>query len=137
MNEETQQSIETITGIAERVAEAMEAAAVEYGEASIDLALLAYQVDAVKSLIIGLIFAIPILFCVRAFKWLWAFSDGFEDITDRQMLRTFFSVAYVLVSIIALVGVVDHLLNPVMWLAAFGKPELMIATKALQASGLL
>lgn len=141
MTEDAQKSIDTITGIAARVAEAMEAAAVEHGEAAIDLALLSYQVSAIKELFVGIILFLPVLLCVKAIKKFWAFSDRYEPKSmydeKQQAMRVVFCAAYAVVFIFGLVAFFDILIDPVIWIAAFGKPELMIATKALQAAGLL
>ncbi len=138
MNDATEQSIETITSIAARVAEALEAAAVEHGEAAMDLALMAYQVQAIKTIVIGLALIAPALLTKKFISWLFRLTPDYEEEGHQFVFRVLGSIAYCGPSLIMfIIGIYGYLISPVTWIAALGNPELFIATKALQAAGLL
>jgi len=136
MTDEITNPMQTIAEIAARVAEGMESAAIEYGAGAVDLALLAYQVMAIQELLLWAILALPLMFMWKASKALrsWA-DDGSSE--GREIASVFVHIAGFIYSFIGVVALLQLLTSIPMWIAAFGKPELWIATKTLKAAGLL
>ncbi len=131
---ETTEAIGTITDVVARVAVAMEQAAIEHGAGAVDLALLAYQVEAIRGLMVGGLLVAPAVASVMVFRMVWRVTN---DMCDEDPIRWLFSIVYGTLSMfLGLLGLVD-LISPVRWMAALGSPELMIATKALKAGGLM
>jgi len=124
---------DTIGDIAARVAGAMEAAVKDYGPDAVDLALLAYQVQAVQSLVFGVMGVVALIAITVAYVKIWRIS---ADHNDPDFARVFGAMAAIALGVCGL-ALASRLLSAVHWLAAFGYPELLIATKALQAAGLL
>lgn len=121
--------------IADKVSAAMEMAINEYGSATIDLALLAYRAEAWQSLIWGFLSIAFLAAIITTSKKLSQAPHLIDsDATVARFLIVFFSFV---VSVPFTIVAILHLSSPVVWLAAFGYPELLIATRALQAAGLL
>ena len=141
MMDETDQ---TISQIVAEVAAAMRDAAVDYGPEAADLALLAYQVDAIKALLLIPVASASIWGLWKAWGVLLRVSEGWvvphsygDDTFGRTIARVFGGVAAGGVALMLAIGGVNRLIDIPLWLAAFGNPELLIATRALQAAGLL
>ena len=128
---------ETLSQIVGRVAGALEAAVKDYGPDAVDLALLAYRVDAIQSLVgaaVCLGFVAGIIFFYR---WFWYAVSHLDAYDDRPMARAAVGAVSSLVSFfLGGIGVLG-LIDAPKWVAAFGYPELLIATKALEAAGLM
>lgn len=135
----------TVSAIVAEVAAALKDAAAEYGPQAADLALLAYRVDAIKGLLLVPVAGAAIYGIWRGWRWLWKISEAWvdnpgtprEDTGARVIARTVGTiVGGIGAFVFALVGL-SRLLDIPLWIAAFGKPELLIATRALEAAGLL
>ena len=126
--------------VVDKVVNAMEAAISEYGADAVDLAMMAYQVEAIKLLLIGFASALPLLMVKVVYRAMRKLTSTVFDSDDDEVKFGCFMATMiysVITGIMFLVGIFDFLANPVTWLAAFGRPELLIATKALQAAGLM
>lgn len=131
----------TISEVVKQVADAMSAAMKQYGPDAVDLALLAYRVEAAQQLLHGATFAVAVAAIAYGFMRFWAWSatklDGSYNDEPYYIGR--------IVAAISLLGgsagfgaaALARLLDASAWLAAFGWPELRIAMKALEAAGLL
>lgn len=126
--------------IVAEVAAALKDAVKEYGPDAVDLALMAYRVDAIQTIANGMIltavgaaFAVVALFFGRKFKAEME-KDGYET---YEVFYGFAGGGALLGSVPFFVEGPSRLVVVYNWIAAFGYPELMIATKALQAAGLL
>lgn len=125
----------TITQIIARVALSLEDAVREHGTEAVDLALLAYRVDAAGSVIAGLFglllvtLTLPIMaYCRKAERQLEPRNKGFAVATG--------SVCSFVLLVVGFLIAVENL-SLVNILAALGSPELLIATRTLEAGGLL
>jgi len=129
---------DTIGDIAARVAGAMEAAVKDYGPDAVDLALMAYRVDAAQSMVAGIGGVALAFVSVVGLSKLWAATqDEDGDFSEgKSLARVFGSIAGVALGVVG-IGGATNLFSVTGWLAVFGYPELLIATKALQAAGLL
>jgi hypothetical protein len=127
---------ETLTELTARVANAMEAAMIEYGPDAVNLALLAYQVEAIRYLGFGFIGLALALGVAAGYAKLWKISAAFESEADRDGSRFACGTIVFFIMLFPL-SMIENLLSPAHWIAAFGSPELLIATKALQAAGAL
>ncbi len=134
-----------ISEIVAEVALALKDAAAEYGPQAAELALMAYRVDAVKSLAFVPIAAASVYGIWRGWRWLWQASETwvskvgthYEDTTGRDLARAFGTLAGAATALVLSIAGMARLFDLPLWFAAFGKPELLIATRALQAAGLL
>jgi hypothetical protein len=120
---------ETLTDLVSRVAVALEAAVVEHGPEAVDLVLTVYQIDAVKSLILGALLLLPFIW----FRSCYRFVRSWEVETDGMTWVVGFGLFIFLTP--AAFG--SAVFSPAHWIAAFGNPELLIATRALEAAGAL
>ena len=135
----------SIAEIVAQVAAAMKDAAAEYGPQAADLALLAYRVDAIKSLLLIPVAGGILYGAWRGWKWLWRASADWCDPPGKAYRDTFpRDIARILSSIGGGVGgfflaaiTIDRVIDLPLWMAAFGAPELLIATRALEAAGLM
>jgi hypothetical protein len=126
----------TITQVVAEVAQALKNAAVEYGPEAADLALLAFRVDAIKTLT-----EIPVILgiCValwKGWRWFWVKSEEWDD-GDRFLTRCIAFIAGAVAFVSFGVEAIDRIIDIPVWVAAFGSPELLIATRALEAAGLM
>ena len=136
---------QTITAIVAEVASALKDAAAEYGPQAADLALMTYRVDAISSLLFIPASAAIVYGSWRAWGCLKAVSAGWvrtnhgweEDSDGRGIARTLGAVALVGVSFLVSCVAVSRAMDIPLWMAALGNPELLIATRALQAAGLM
>lgn len=130
------------------VTTALKGAVKEYGPDAVELALFAYRVDAVQYLLLGLVGVAVIVVALLGYaKWWrtvgkWAApveqgGDRHFDTSDAMFARGFGSIPLLIVSTPAFFEGALRLVSAPHWVAAFGHPELLIATNALKAAGLL
>ena len=131
----------TIGEVVKQVAAAMSEAVKQYGPDAVDLALMAYRVDAAQQVLHGVAFAVAATAVIIAFVRFWAWSgtkmDGSyndEPYYIGRGLGGFFAVA---ASTAFAAAALARLLDVSAWLATFGYPELRIAIRALEAAGLM
>lgn len=133
MESEALTSIDTAMS---RIVEKLDTLATEHGQAAADAVLLAYQIDAISALLVRYLAA---LLLIGFGLWCWrsARKGGIDvfDGKDRPPIEMVYTAATMMV-IIGSVIVISSL-HLARWYAAFGHPELLIATKALKAAGLL
>lgn len=119
-----------------KVTAALELAATEHGQAGVDLALLAYRVDAIQGLALGAMWLLSAAGCGLLIYAIWRLTEAWLE-EDRVPARVIAGmVVGVGAGIFLVVGMIDLLRIP-HWMAAFGYPEVLIATRALQAAGLM
>jgi hypothetical protein len=126
----------TITQVVAEVASALKDAAVEYGPEAADLALLAFRVDAVQTLAEGGVWVLILLAAWRAWLWFWAKSEDWDDDAKYPSRAVGGIIGGIAGFVIALYAI-GILIDIPVWVAAFGSPELLIATRALEAAGLM
>lgn len=117
------------------VAGAIEQAVADHGPAVVDLTLLAYRVEAAQLIILGIAVLIPFLFVKRAWVRICSYNETL-DYLDKGHPIFGFVLALFIYTICALMVAVPAF-NVVNFMAVFGYPEIMIATQALKAGGLL
>ena len=127
---------QTVAQIVAEVAGAMKEAAAEYGPQAADLALLAYRVDAIQKLIGAGLMAGAVYGLWRGWKWLFMASVAWDE-ESRDIARWAAGTMAACVAGVLALNTVLILSSIPTWLAAFGNPELLIATRALRAAGLM
>lgn len=131
----------TIGEVVKQVAAAMSDAVKQYGPDAVDLALVAYRVEAAQQLLHGVTFAVVAAVSIVAYLKFWTFSgsklDGSYNDEPFIIGRILSGIAAAIVVAMAVASAAARLLDVSAWLAAFGYPELRIAMKALEAAGLL
>lgn len=126
----------TITEILKTVSHSISDAVKTYGPDAVDLALVAYQVSAIQTLIVGFAFVVALIVTAIAYKKLWyAVADLNEE--DRGIILLTSGFFVIFLSGWFVIAAFLNLTSVPIWLAAFGYPEVLIATKALIAAGLL
>lgn len=121
------------------IAEALKGAVDQYGADAVDLALLAFRVEAAHHLMLGVMQLVAALVVWKLLRWLWAFTqEGWDDADDfAQMARTFGGTSGVIFGGLMLAAGILRVMSISAWVAVFGYPELRIAIKALEAAGLM
>ena len=121
------------------IAEALKGAVDQYGEDAVDLALLAFRIDAAHHLLIGVMQLVVAFIMWRLLRWLWvATQDGGHPGDDGPLLlRAIGCIVGGAIGGLMVIGGVLRLTSISAWIAIFGYPELRIAIKALQAAGLM
>ena len=131
----------TIAEVVKQVADAMASAVKDYGPEAVDLALMAYRVDAAQQLLHGVGFAAVVGALIAAYlkigEWSGTQMDGSFDDQGIIIGRILSGVVGGIAGTLAAANAARNLLDVSAWLAAFGYPELRIAVKALEAAGLL
>lgn len=126
----------TMTEILKTVSQSISDAVKTYGPDAVDLALMAYRVSAIQTLIAGFAFIVALIITGIAYKKLWyAISDFYDE--DRAPIRFLSGLVAFSLSGCFIVAAFSNLISVPVWLAAFGYPEMLIATKALIAAGLM
>ena len=136
MADTTEVAQQTIGDIVANVSNALTDAVKQYGPDAVDLAMLAYRVDAVQTLAIGFLCLAAIAISIKLYLRFWKISEEF-DRWDKGPARAVIGVLLGFMSLFLGVFTISCLLNAPIWLAAFGRPEVLIATKALKAAGLM
>ena len=121
------------------IAEALKGAVDQYGADAVDLALLAFRVEAAHHLMLGVMQLVAAFVVWRLLRWLWAFTqEGWDDADDgSQIARALGTIAGMMFGGLMLAAGVLRVTSISAWVAVFGYPELRIAIKALQAAGLM
>ncbi|MEY4863787.1 MAG: hypothetical protein RLZ51_1882 [Pseudomonadota bacterium] len=133
----------TIAEAVKQVGAALAEAAKEYGPDAVDLALMAYRVDAAQQLVLGTLMAALVLAVVKAYLLFWAWSgkqiEVVGPVNDEGYFvgRLAFGLAGAGAVVLLSASAIYRLLDLSAWAASFGYPELRIAMKALQAAGLM
>jgi hypothetical protein len=131
----------TIGEVVKQVAGAMSDAVKQYGPDAVDLALVAYRVEAAQQLLHGAVSAAVVVALIVAYQKFWALSAArmTGSYNDEPFIigRVIFGVLAAIAATLAAASAAGNLLDVSAWLAAFGYPELRIAMKALEAAGLL
>jgi len=121
------------------IAEALKGAVDQYGADAVDLALLAFRVEAAHHLMLGVMQLVAALIVWKLWRLLWAATqDGWDAADDgSKIARALGTVAGMMFGGLMLAGGVLRVTSISAWVAVFGYPELRIAIKALQAAGLM
>ena len=121
------------------IAEALKGAVDQYGSDAVDLALLAFRVEAAHHLMLGVMQLVAALIVWKLLRWLWAATqEGWDEADDgAQMARAFGGISGVMFGGLMLAAGVLRVTSISAWVAVFGYPELRIAIKALEAAGLM
>ena len=121
------------------IAEALKGAVDQYGADAVDLALLAFRVEAAHHLMLGVMQLVAALIVWKLLRWLWAFTqEGWDDADDgAHIARASGTIAGVMFGGLMLAAGILRVTSISAWVAVFGYPELRIAIKALEAAGLM
>lgn len=126
---------QTLMSVIEQTAIALKEAVKQYGPDAVDLALKVYQVGAIKDLFVGLFFVV--IFVVVMYQWPKIIRFEKEKAGEACGVATLgMVVVSSFLAFIVMKACLDFLFNPFLWMAAFGRPEVLIAKKALEAAGL-
>ncbi len=129
---ETPDAFVAIDSAVERLVNALERIATEHGPEAVDLAMTAYQVDAIQQVAGATIATMMIVPAVRYGR---AFAAEFAK--EENPVKCFTAgVAALVFGFFGLFGVIE-IFVPVQWLAAFGSPEILVATNVLKSAGLM
>jgi hypothetical protein len=134
--ENTEMVKEGFGEIVARVASAMEAAVKDYGPDAVELALLTYRISAVQELIWGGLMAATVVAIFILCRWVWVTSSEMHW-SNRDLFRAATCGFGGLASVFLVIFAAGKLGSVTNWAAALGYPELLIATKALMAAGLM
>ncbi len=126
-------ALDAIDSAVERLMDALERIAAEHGSEAVDLAMTAYQVDSVGYVIGWVLLGVASLglfgACVVGF-----ILGAQRDTTDEYAMFLFLAF----VTAAAAAGVIGNALTNVPTiLAAFGSPEILVATNVLKSAGLM
>jgi hypothetical protein len=127
---------ETITQVVAEVATALRDAAVEYGPEAADLALLAFRIDAIRTLVEGGAWVVILIVAWRLWMAFFVKSEDWDDDT-KYPTRIIIGIVGGFAGTFIGAFAINTLINIPLWVAAFGAPELLIATRALEAAGLM
>jgi hypothetical protein len=121
------------------IAEALKGAVDQYGADAVDLALMAFRVEAAHSLMLGVMQLIAVLVIWKLLRWLWDVTqEGWERHDEgagiMRALGGFFGGG---LGLLLLAAGILRVTSLSAWAAVFGYPELRIAIKALEAAGLM
>ncbi len=139
MTETTQQTVQDMVKI---VADAIDKAVATYGPQAVDLAMMVYRVEAIQQLVnAGVYVSISVLI---AWIWLVPFRKmvikDLEGVDGEKPFWPIMTASGILAAFISLPMFSKHIQDLIYipyWIAAFGSPELFMATKALSAAGAL
>lgn len=123
-----------------RTADAISTAVAEHGDEALELSLLAYQLDAIRALIFPFLAVV-----LGGIGWFLVARAFWRKARHHQDEKEFSATADTVLAGILVCGVAGilwlfllaKLLNPALIAAAFGNPEVYIATQALRAAGLM
>ena len=132
---------ETIGEVVKQVAAAMSEAVKQYGPDAVDLALMAYRVEAAQQVLHGVVFAVVAVAVTIAYVKLWTWSGsnmkGSYNDGDVYLVRAVVGAFAAATAAIGIYAALLRFLDVSAWFAVFGYPELRIAMKALEAAGLM
>lgn len=120
---------------------ALESAIEKYGAEAVDLGLLVFQIEAIRVLISPLIWFIMSIFFIIFFikvvvKGFLVLKETGEE-TIESAGRIISGGSGIVLFTIGFIVSLTEILNPVLWIAAFGYPEVYIATNVLRSLGLM
>jgi hypothetical protein len=126
-------------GAVAEIASALKQAVSEYGPDAVDLALVAFRVEAASHLLGGLIAAVVAVVIWKVMVKVWAMTQkGWDEgLEGPAMIRCFGTGLGSVVLVFSVIAAVARLSSISAWIAVFGYPELRIAIKALEAAGLM
>ena len=121
------------------ITDTLKNAVTEYGPDAVDLALMAFRVEAFQQLAWGVLLLIPALVYAISFKTVWAQTAKLThwENADRGAARLVYSIAGGIISVFTSLPGLNYLMDISAWAAAIGYPELHIAMKSLEAAGLM
>ena len=121
------------------IAEALKGAVDRYGADAVDLALMAFKIEAAHHLLLGVLQLIVVFIVWKLGRWMWAVTQEGWDAGDdgSEMARAVVVTVGGIVGGLMLAAGVLRLTSISAWFAIFGYPELRIAIKALEAAGLM
>lgn len=120
------------------ITDTLKSAVTEYGPDAVDLALMAFRVEAIQQLVGGLFLMLPVIICVANIKTVWnKTSGGGWSSEDRGFMRGGYLVLGSIISMFTALPGLNYLTDISAWAAAIGYPELRIAMKSLEAAGLM
>ncbi len=142
-------AFDAIDSAVERLMDALERIATEHGSEAVDLAMMAYQVHAIRILLYhgvmltgGLaLLAVAYLFARRCNRLGW-FEEGCtrgppEDRTPPTIGESLAAAVFALSGAVVVFKGVLNLTGLATWLAALGSPEILVATNVLKSAGLM
>lgn len=121
------------------IAEALKGAVDRYGADAVELALMAFRIEAAHHLLLGVLQLVVVFIMWKLGRWMWtATQEGWDAGEDGpEMARAvIFMVGGIFGGLMFAAGAL-RLLSISAWVAVFGYPELRIAIKALEAAGLM
>ena len=117
------------------IAEALKGAVDRYGADAVDLALMAFRIEAAHHLLRGVLQLVVVFIMWKLGRWMWtATQEGWDAGEDGPAMAR---AVVVIVGGLMFVAGALRLLSISAWVAVFGYPELRIAIKALEAAGLM
>ena len=121
------------------IAEALKGAVDRYGADAVDLALMAFRIEAAHHLLLGVLQLVVVFIMWKLGRWMWAATqEGWDEGDDGPaMARAVVVTVGGIVGGLMLAAGALRLLSISAWVAVFGYPELRIAIKALEAAGLM
>lgn len=136
----TSDPVITFSEAVTKVVTALESAIAEHGEAAVDLALVAYRIDAAQDVIgATLVVGIGVALAMKAVGWARAgiaqLASGDDEFIGAMRVGAS-GVAAPFGVVVALHSLSDAIAFA-KWAAIFGHPEILIATNALKAAELL
>ncbi len=136
MTETTQQTVQDMVKI---VASAIDKAVSTYGPQAVDLAMMVYQVEAIKQLVnsamyVSISLLILWIWLVPVRKIVFAKCQDYEYAVAGMAI---YGMPAATAFIFMFFGNIQDLIYIPYWMAAFGNPEILMATKALTAAGAL
>lgn len=121
------------------IAEALKGAVDRYGADAVDLALMAFRIEAAHHLLLGVMQLVVVFIVWKLGRLIWAATqEGWDANEDGPaMARAVIVIVGGIVGGLIFVAGALRLLSISAWVAVFGYPELRIAIKALEAAGLM
>ena len=132
----------SISEVIKQVSEAMSGAVKQYGPDAVDLAMMAYRIEAAQQIVLGIVCAISAALVTRAYLRFWAWSkDGMEQDPANDegfwVGRVVLGIGCVVIGGFTAINAIQSLIDFSAWIAIFGYPELRVAMKALSVAGML
>jgi len=121
------------------IAEALKGAVDRYGADAVELALMAFRIEAAHHLLMGVLQLVVVFLMWKLGRWMWtATQEGWDAGEDGPAIARAIGVIFGgFVSGLMLTAGVLRLTSISAWVVVFGYPELRIAIKALEAAGLM
>ena len=119
----------------------MSEAVKQYGPDAVDLALMAYRVEAAQQVLHGVVLlavaAATAILYAKLWTWSAAKMEGGYGDEPYYIARVLCGILGTVCFLLSGASAMARLLDVSAWLATFGWPELRIAMKALEAAGLM